>query len=154
MRGLWFSPRDMQFIEKVNKEVLDRMLQIVITIYKVCADQNETNIYGETTGKTGKVFYPGVNITCNITKNDMNSEATDFGPDRKQELVFQFLESKLKAVNLYPQTGDIIEYADRLFEVNNVIQDQFLGGIPEKSLSIICNCHYSRLSKSDLFIRS
>ena len=152
--GRWFGKRDLGFIEGINREMLDRMLQITVVIYKIVPDVTPTNIYGETPSNVSKQFYPGITVTCNINKGEISTDPTDFGPDRKQNVVFQFLESKLKAINLYPQNGDIIEYNDRLHEIDDVAQEQLLGGITEKSLSIICNSHYSRLSKSDLYIRT
>ena len=41
----------------------------------------------------------------------------------------------------------MIKFNNRFHEVDNVVQEQFLGGIEDKSHSIITNTHYSRLSK-------
>ena len=38
-------------------------------------------------------------------------------------------------------------------EVDNVVQEQLLGGQANKSHSIICNTHYSKLSKINLVNR-
>jgi len=43
--------------------------------------------------------------------------------------------------------GDLVEYNDRFYCVDNVLPDtQLLGGVPEKSLSIIVHAYYERLS--------
>ena len=85
---------------------------------------------------------------------DIETTADEFGTDRKQIIQFRFRELTLKDFNLFPEVGDIIIYNDRLHEVDGVIQDQFLGSIPDKSFSIVCDTHYSRLSKAGMFIRS
>ena len=41
----------------------------------------------------------------------------------------------------------------RYHEIDNIVQEQFLGGISDKSLSIIVNTHYARLSKLSLVNR-
>jgi len=47
----------------------------------------------------------------------------------------------------------MILFNDRYHEVDNVVQEQFLGGQANKSHSIICNTHYSKLSKINLVNR-
>ncbi len=59
----------------------------------------------------------------------------------------------LKLVNLYPENGDIISFNSRYHEIDNVVQEQFRGGQADKSLSIICNTHYTRLTKLSIFER-
>ena len=86
-------------------------------------------------------------MTALIDRAEIATDATDFGPDRKQDVVFKFRQKNMELVNFFPETGDIIEFNARYHEIDNVVQEQFLGGISEKSLSIIVNCHYSRLSK-------
>jgi len=62
-------------------------------------------------------------------------------------VVFKFRENVLKLVNLYPEIGDIVRFNERYHEIDNVVQEQFLGGQEDKSHSIIVNTHYSRLTK-------
>jgi hypothetical protein len=59
----------------------------------------------------------------------------------------------LKQTNLYPENGDIVVFNERFHEIDNVEQEQFLGGVDDKSFSIICDTHYSRLSKLSMFDR-
>lgn len=147
------SERDMKLIRSFNIELMNDIIQTEVIIYKLVPDATKTNIYGETSSDTGKVFYPGIAITAHIERADIGTDQDDFGPTRKQDVVFKFLERALQFINLFPEVGDIIEFNARYHEINNVVQEQFLGGIPEKSFSIICNTQYSRLSKLNLFER-
>jgi hypothetical protein len=151
--GRFFSARDLKFINSVNAQLLGDIIQTEVFIYKVCADQTTTNIYGESDPQSGKMFYPGVECTCFIDRADIDTTYDQFGPDRNQDVVFKFREDNLKIVNLYPEIGDIIEFNNRYHEIDNVVQEQFLGGVPDKSFSIIVNTHYSRLSKLSLVKR-
>ena len=99
------------------------------------------------------MFYPGVECTCYIDRADIDTTYDQFGPTRSQTVVFKFREDNLKVVNLYPELGDIIEFNNRYHEIDNVVQEQFLGGIPDKSFSIIVNTHYARISKLSLVKR-
>ena len=151
--GRYFSDRDVKFINSINAELMGDIIQTEVFIYKICADQTRINIYGESDPKSGKVFYPGVECTCLIDRADIDTNFDEFGPDRNQTVVFKFREDNLKLVNLYPEVGDIVEFNKRYHEIDNVVQEQFLGGISDKSLSIIVNTHYARLSKLSLVER-
>ncbi len=145
--GRFFSPKDLKLIGSLNAELSADIVQTEVFIYKICAEQTKANIYGESDPTSGKLFYPGVECTCWIDRADINTDYDQFGPDRNQTVVFKFREENLKLINLYPENGDIVEFNHRYHETDNVIQEQFLGGISEKSFSIIVNTHYSRLSK-------
>ncbi len=147
LRGRFFSERDLKVINSWNGELMGDIIQTEIIMYKMAADQTQTNIYGESDPATGKMFYPGIEVTCLIDKADIDTPYDEFGSDRNQTVVFKFRENMLKLVNIYPENGDIIKFNNQFFECDNVVQQQFLGGIEDKSHSIIVNTHYSRLSK-------
>lgn len=137
----------------VNAELMGDIIQTQVFIYKICADQTVINMYGESDPQTGKVFYPGVECTCMIDRADIDTTYDQFGPDRNQTVVFKFREDNLKLINIYPELGDIVEFNRRYHEIDNTVQEQFLGGQADKSWSIIVNTHYSRLSKLSLVKR-
>ena len=59
----------------------------------------------------------------------------------------------LKQFNLFPEVGDLILFNERYHECDNVVQEQFLGGIDDKSHSIVVHTNYTRLSKISLVQR-
>ena len=151
--GRFFSERDIEFFNSVNGELLEDVIQTEVTLFKACAQAMETNIYGETKASEGKQFYPGLDLVCLIDRAAIATDADDFGPNRKQNVVFKFMEQALKNIDLFPQTGDLVLFNARYHEIDNVEQEQFLGGVDDKSFSIVVNTHYTRLSKVDLVIR-
>jgi hypothetical protein len=151
--GRYFSPRDMKLVQSFNSELLGDIIQTEIVIYKMAAALMKSNVYGESSPETGKSYYPGIECTCHIDRADLNTDYDDFGPDRNQTVVFKFREESLKLINLYPEIGDIIKFNERYHTINNVIQEQFVGGIDSKSLSIICNTNYSRISNLSIVKR-
>ena len=153
MLGRYFSNRDINLINSFNNELLNDVIQCEVTLYKMCADVTTSNLYGESKGLVGKTFFPGIDITCLIDRAGISTDASDFGQDRAQNVVFKFMEKKLKEVNFFPQVGDLVLFNARYHQVDDVAQEQFLAGIPEKSFSIIVNCHYTRLSQTDVVIR-
>jgi len=151
--GRYFSERDISFINGINDELLQDVIQTEVTIFKANAQETTTNIYGESKATVGKTYFPGIDIICLVDRADITTDAEDFGPDRKQNVAFKFMEKDLQAVNFFPQTGDLVLFNERYHEIDDVVQEQFLGGIPDKSFSIIVNTHYTRLSKVDVVER-
>lgn len=151
--GRYYSERDMRLIGSINSELMGDIVQTLVVIHKMTPQATKVNMYGESSVETGKVFYPGVSMTAFITREVIDTPADEFGTDRKQVVKFAFREEMLKQVNLYPENGDIIVFNARYHEIDNVEQEQFLGGVDDKSWSIICDTHYSRLSKLSIFER-
>jgi hypothetical protein len=151
--GRFFSERDLRVINSFNGELMGDIIQTEVTIFKLSAAETIVNVYGESAPATGKQFYPGVEITALIDRADIDTSYDEFGPDRNQSVVFKMRENMLRLVNLYPEVGDILLFNARYHEIDNVVQEQFLGGVPDKSHSIIVNTHYSRLSKLNLVKR-
>ena len=147
LRGRYFSERDLKVINSFNSELMGDIIQTIVILYKMAADQTKINLYGESDPATGKCFYSGVEITALIDKADITSDYDEFGPDRNQTVVFKFRENMLKLINIYPEVADIIKFNERFYEIGNVVQEQFLGGVEQKSHSIIVSTYYSRLSK-------
>ena len=151
-RGKWFSARDIKFIRSVNNELLDDVIENIVTLYKI-ASSTITNIYGETDTSVGKSFYDGISISNLAERPDMSSESEGFGPDRSQTHVFKFLEAELQRLNFYPEIGDLVLWNDKYFEIDNVVQEQLLGGQSDKSHSIIVNTHYTDISNLNIVQR-
>jgi hypothetical protein len=154
LAGKFFGPRDRRFINSINAELFGDVIQTEVRIFKAAAEATKLNIYGEASDNTGKSYYAGIEITCMIKKEEINTEYSDFGPNRTQNINFAFREESLKLANFYPETGDVISFNERYYVVDNVVQEQFLGGVPEKSLSIICHTYLERLSSLNVVERS
>ena len=150
--GRYFSSRDLAYINGINRELNEDLIQTFVVLFKIAASETNTNVYGEA-GSEGKSFYQGIEINALIDRTDPTTDDEGFGPDRDQTVVYKFRELDLKEANFYPEVGDLIFFNDRYHEIDNVVQEQFLGGQSDNSLSIICNTHYSRLSKLNLVNR-
>jgi hypothetical protein len=152
--GRYFSRRDMNMLASVNAELFGDIIECVVQLFKVAPGPTVINIYGESKSETGKVFYSGIDMTALVVREDITGDDNQgFGPDRNQSIVYRFRERDCIKTGFFPEIGDIVLYNERFYEVDNVIQEQFLGGHPDKSWSFICNTHYSRLSKLNVVER-
>ena len=140
-------------MNSVSSELIGDIIECVVQVFKIAAYETNTNIYGESSSDKGKVFYSGIDLSCLVQREDINTENQGYGPDRKQDIVYRFRERDCITTNYFPEIGDLVLYNQRYYEIDNVIQEQFAGGHPDKSLSLIVNTHYTRLSKLNLVER-
>ena len=154
LRGRYFSQRDLNLVAQFNAELMGDIVEVLVQIFKISPTETKTNIYGETAAETGKWYMPAIQISSLIERADMTAEYDDFGPSRNQDYVFKMREKMLKQVNFYPEIGDIVLFNDRYYEIDNVVQEQLLGGQPDKSHSIICNGHYTKITSLNVLERN
>ena len=154
LRGRYFSQRDLNLVNSLNAELMGDIVEVLIQIFKISPTETKTNIYGETAAETGKWYMPAIQISSLVERADMTAEYDDFGPSRNQDYVFKMREKMLKQVNFYPEIGDIVLFNDRYYEIDNVVQEQLLGGQPDKSHSIICNGHYTKITSLNVLERN
>lgn len=154
LRGRYFSQRDLNLVNSLNAELMGDIVEVLIQIFKISPTETKTNIYGETAAETGKWYLPAIQISALIERADMTADYDDFGPNRSQDYVFKMREKMLREVNFYPEIGDIVLFNDRYYELDNVVQEQLLGGQPDKSHSIICNAHYTKITSLNVLERN
>lgn len=153
LRGRYFSERDLRFINSINAELNRDIIETLVTCFKIVTDVTNSNIYGESMPSEGKYFYDGIELSCLIERQDPDTDDEGFGVDRNQTTLFKLRENSCRDAGYFPEVGDLILFNNKYHEINNVVREQLLGGQDTKSHSIICNTHYSRLSKINLMER-
>ena len=134
-------------MNSLNGELLSSIIEQTVVIYRIDAESTQENMYGES---LNKFYFDGIEIQC-LVENDPESTVYEgFGPDVKKGTVFKFHQKLCEIKDIYPQIGDIVAWENAYFEIENVVENQFLGGQPEKNYSLLCNAHLSRNSKINL----
>ena len=154
LKGRYFSQRDLNLVGQFNAELMGDIVEVLVQLFKISPTETKTNIYGETAAETGKWYMPAIQISALVERADMTAEYDDFGPSRNQDYVFKMREKMLQQLQFYPEIGDIVLFNDRYYEIDNVVQEQLLGGQPDKSHSIICNAHYSKITSLNVMERN
>lgn len=153
LHGRFYSSRDMNLLNSVNAELMRDIVDTRVVLFKIAAGETTVNIYGESSPETGKSFYMGIELTALIDRGDITSTDEGFGPDRDQTVVFKLRYRSCEDAGYFPEVGDLILFNSRYHEINNVVNEQLLGGQADNSHSIICNTQYSRLSSLNLVER-
>ena len=150
-RGRYFTRRDVRLMNSLNGELLLDIVEQKIIVYKISAEETQANLYGES---LDKVYHPGVEISCLVESDPQSTLYEGFGPDVKKGTLFRFHQKLCEIKKIYPQISDIIEWENAFFEISNIVENQFLGGQPEKNYSLVCNAHMTRKSKLNITERN
>jgi hypothetical protein len=135
--------RDIKFFESISRELVDVVIETAVVLYKLVIEDSKTNLYGESLNKT---YYQGVQTTAVIERESSTSEYEGFGSDKNQLVEFRFNRFTLEDTGFYPEVGDIIFHNDAYFEIDNVREDQLIGGQVDNKFSIICSTFMTRRS--------
>ena len=150
------SQNDFKLFVGINRELLSDVIEQEILFYKMSLEQTQTNIYGEA---QEKVYWSAVKFNCLIDRGDQQTTVDDFGPDSIRAVSFKFLRQDLKDANTFPEVGDIVQWNEDFYEVDNTTENQLFVGKDENyaltnygpdfggTLSIICICHLTRADK-------
>jgi hypothetical protein len=135
--------RDIRFFEGISRELVDAVIETTVVLFKLAIEDISTNLYGESLNKT---YYQGTECSAVIERDDSSISYEGFGPDSGQNVEFRFNRFTLKDKEFYPEIGDIIMHNDAYFEINNVREDQLIGGQSGEKFSIIASTFMTRRS--------
>jgi len=135
--------RDIRFFEGISRELVDAVVTTAVVLYKLVIESSKTNLYGESLSKT---YYQGVECNAMIERQDTTATYEGFGSDITQTVDFRFNRFTLKDKDIYPEIGDFIFHNNAYFEIDNVREDQLIGGRTgeQEHFSIICSTFMSR----------
>jgi hypothetical protein len=139
--------RDIRFFQGISRELVDAVVTTSVILYKLVIENSKTNLYGESLSKT---YYQGVECNALIQRDETLATYEGFGADTSQNVQFRFNRFTLKDKGFYPEIGDIIFHNEGYFEIDNVSEDQLIGGRVEtgdgERFSVICSTFMSRRS--------
>jgi hypothetical protein len=135
--------RDIRFFEGISRELVDAVVTTAVVLYKLIIEDSKTNLYGESLSKT---YYNGMECNAMIQREDTQANYEGFGSDTSQNVEFRFNRFTLEDKNFYPEIGDIIFHNDGYFEIDNVREEQLIGGRVDEKFSIICSTFMTRRS--------
>ena len=136
-------PKDIKFFESISRELVDAVIETPVVLFKLIIGKSKTNIYGESLSKT---YYTGVTSNALIERDTTTTTYEGFGPDTTQTVQFKFNKFTLKESGYYPEIGDLIYHNNAYFEIDNIMEDQMIGGQSFNRFSIICSTIMTRIS--------
>lgn len=144
MSPRFVSPRDFDFFQHINRELVEDIVDIEVVLYKIILHTVKPNIYGEAVTKPR---YRGISLNALVKYTKTRPTGEEFGYDTNQaDVEFRFVRKLLMDVDVYPEVGDIIKYDSNYYEIDNTNEVQLIAGRPEYNQSVICETHLTRIS--------
>ena len=151
MPSRFFSKKDIDTFDKFNKELVgnlntnqDGIIYQPVVLYKISVYDTEVNMYGESAD--GKVYKPGVQVSCLVEADDQTTTTDEFGPDLQQTGLFSFVRQSLVDISFVLEIGDIIDWNSGYWEISSINESQFVGGQTDFNHSVICNAFLVRMA--------
>ena len=155
--ALFGSARDYSLVTKFNRELVYKLVDTEVGYYKFVLDQSRVNLYGE---GVSKVYYQPVRTPIYISRQPNDAVQTDAGIDAMVAIEFYILRDTMLTLNIVPEIGDVINWDDKYYEIDNTTENQYFAGKnPDTwikgnnfggSLSFMCNAHQMRESQLQL----
>lgn len=114
---LFRSRRDIEFVKKINRELIEHVIGDKITYYAISKELSQVNFYGEA---EGKIFDPPVEMSALVEWLEQEVKTDTFGQDVVSKITVYLLEDYLKAISLQPREGDHVEFHNKFFEVTAI----------------------------------
>ena len=155
--ALFGGQRDMDLFNKLNKELINDIIDTQVYYYMVATTETDVNLYGE--GKD-KVFHNPIKVPALVERNQAGQLSDEFGQSYQREVQFKFLRDSLVSIDLVPEVGDIIQWNNEYHLIDASYSYQYFAGKNPQywdggdtqglNVSIICDTHVTRQSSIKL----
>lgn len=134
--------RDLNFINNINKELIQNVVEQEVIYYAISEEHTVSHrLYQES---IEKVWFNPVRINARVDFNNSTVLSTNFSMDSKYELQVFFHTKELVDRNVNPKEGDFIEFGQIVFEITSVTKPQLVFGQVNDKLMTKCICVPSR----------
>tara|TARA_R110000851_G_scaffold37420_8_gene96688 strand:+ start:3225 stop:3869 length:645 start_codon:yes stop_codon:yes gene_type:complete len=126
MARLFITPREIDFISDITKEITKDVIGQVIYYYKPRIDLSKIHdLYSEA---TERVFDPPVEIDCRISWGGSDLKLDRFGQDKIRSAEVYLHYRDLIDRNIKVEEGDYFQFGDTFYEMLNVSKDKIMFG--------------------------
>lgn len=148
MSRLFVSDKELHFINSLNKELIQNVVNQKITYYSVSEEHTKSNdLYNESIHKT--VFSP-VEINARLLLKAPQQTTTGFSIDTSYEIEAYFHMDELLQRNITPREGDYMKWGKVVYEIKKLTRPQIIAGQIEQEMMIKAECIVSRKSNFDV----
>lgn len=134
--------KEIQFINRVNEELIQAVIGQEVTYYAIIAEKTKTNdLYDEA---ITKVWSEPTKINCLIYYENTTEAVGVFNPDAKFKVDVYFHTYELAKRNVKPRMGDFVQFGEVLYEIYSVTMPQIIAGQIEQKIMTKCVCGPAR----------
>lgn len=142
MARLFVTPRELDLISDISKEIIKDVVGQKVYYYKVRRElSNVHDVYEES---EVKVFDNPIEIDARVEWNQATFSTTKFGGEKYSEITvwFQYRDVIHKQIDV--EAGDYLSYGDTFFEVTSAVLDGTIYGQIEYNTGFLLKCRQAR----------
>ena len=142
MARLFVTPRELDLISDLSKEIIKDVVGQKVYYYKVRKDLSKVHdVYEES---EEKVFNPPVEICARVEWNQANVTTGKFGIEENSQISVWLQYRDVMHKQLDVEAGDYVSYGATFFEILSAKLDATIYGQIEYSTGYILNCKQAR----------
>ena len=148
MARLFITPREIDFIADVNKEIVKDVIGQKIYYYTVREDLTAVHpVYEEA---TNKVFDPPIEIGARVTWAPSDVKTDNFGMEYYYSIEIYLQSRDLLDKDISARAGDYFSYGDTFFEITSVVVQGTIYGQIEHTTGVKLIGKQARLGQIDM----
>jgi hypothetical protein len=148
MSRLFVSDKELHFINSLNKELIQNVVNQKIIYYSVSDEHTKSNdLYNESIHKT--VFNP-VEINARLLFKAPDQTTTNFSMNTSFEMEAYFHMDELIQRKITPREGDFMKWGKVVYEIKKLTKPQIIAGQIEQEMMMKAECVVSRKSNFDV----
>jgi len=147
MARLFVTPRELDFISDINKELTKDIIGQTIYYYKVREDITEVHdVYEEA---IEKVFDPAIEIDALVEWSPATIKTDRFGYEKTYELGVYIHYRDMVDREIALREGDYLSYGDNFFEITSIKYDKTIFGQIEHLSGYVIQAKQARKGQID-----
>lgn len=142
MARLFITPRELDLISDLTKEVIKDVAGQKIFYYRARADMSNVNdLYQEA---TEKVFDPPLELECLVEWSEYEQTSTNFGVDSKNNVKVSIHYRDLLDKGVNVRAGDFFSYGSSFYEIVQAVMISKIFGQVEHATGYRLEGRYAR----------
>lgn len=142
MARKFITEKELAFIDKINKELLQNVSGQEVIYYAISLEHTQVHdLYNES---IDKVWFSPVRINARVEWDNPGVDSTMLSLDSKFNCTAFFHDTELEERNVKPKEGDFLEFGGVVFEITSVTRPQLVYGQVNKKIQVACRCVPSR----------
>ena len=147
MARLFITPRELDLISYLNKEIVKDVIGQKVYYYKVRKElSNVHDIYEEA---TDKIYDPPIELDCRVDWNMTEVRTNKFGTEEYSAITVYVQYRDVLDKEITIEEGDYVSYGTTFFEIIKNQIDSIIYGQIEYSTGFVLECKQARLGLID-----
>ena len=147
MARLFITPREVDLISDLSKEVMKDVIGQKVYYYRVREEYSEIHdVYEES---PEKVFDPPIEVDAMIEWDSSKVSTNNFGTEKYQKIVVYIQHRDMANKGIEIREGDYLSYGTNFFELTTVEDDALIFGQIEYITGYKITCTQARVGQID-----